>query len=272
MNKLKDKFQYSLMLLSSLITFSFFGYILLFIILNGYRHISLTFIFSKDASQGILSMIVATLIIVVISVAVSVIIALATAIYLSEYAKDHFLKTIIIFSIDSLVSIPSIVYGLFGLAFFVGALQLKFSILSGALTISIMLLPVLISTILEALKTVGSDLKASSYALGANKSQTIFKVIIPEVRDNIFTGIILSIAKVLSESAPFILTAGVVAKMPKSIFSSARTLTTHMYLLISEGAEKNALQLAFASGTILIILIVLLNLSVNYIKTKMGGH
>lgn len=255
--------QYMLMGLSTTIVLLFLGSILWFILSRGVAFINWEFLTSTNINKGIYAMIISTIIVILLSTSIAFVVALATAIYLSEYAKN---PKFLLFAIDSLVSIPSIVYGLFGLSLFVVTLKFGFSIIAGALTLTIMILPTLINTILESLKNVPNDLKASSYALGANKFQTIFKVILPTISNGIFTAVILSIGRIISESAPLILTAGAVYKLPKNLFSSARTLTTHLYFLITEPIGSNSTNIAFASATVIIFIIVVLNLILKYIQ------
>lgn len=240
--------------------------ILWFIVSRGIMYINIEFLTSTNINIGIFPMIISTIIMVLLSLTIGFTISLATAIYLSEYAKN---AKWVLFAIDSLVSIPSIVYGLFGLSFFVVTLRFGFSILAGALTLTIMILPTLINTMNESLKKVPKDLKSSSYALGASKVQTIFRVILPTISNGIFTSIILAIGRIISESAPLILTAGAVYKLPRTLFSSARTLTTHLYFLITEPMGDNATNFAYASATVIIIIIIFLNLILKIIKRIM---
>ncbi len=266
MRKIGYSLQLLLMFIATIIVLFFSFSLLWFIFSRGLQFINIEFLTSTNINKGIYPMIVATVIMVLLSVSIGFVISLATAIYLSEYAKK---PKFVLFAIDSLVSIPSIVYGLFGLSFFVVTLKFGFSILAGALTLTIMILPTLINTINESLKNVPSDLKASSYALGASKVQTIFKVILPTISNGIFTSIILAIGRVISESAPLILTAGAVYKLPRSILSSARTLTTHLYFLITEPVGSNATNFAYASATVIVLIIIILNIILKIVKRMM---
>lgn len=237
-----------------------------FITSKGLPYINFDFIFNiysvSDPNSGILPMLVGTIYIVIVTLVIAIPISLLSAIYLHEYAKKNRIQGILHFAIDGLVSIPSIVYGLFGFSLFVVTLKSftgGYSIVSGSLTLSIMILPILIKAQIETLKTIPNSLREASYALGASKRQTIFKVILPTALGGIINAIILSMGRVVSESAPILMTAGMVYLMPTSIFKSSRTLTTHLYYLASEGTSDTQRNQAYATATILILVIVFLN-------------
>lgn len=250
------------------------GYIVFFIVKEGIGYIDLNFLFSDYKMGGIFNMVIGTIYIVLLTIVIATPIGICTALYLNEYTHSGKFIDIIRFAIDGLVSVPSIVYGLFGFSLFVSIFQFKYSILSGALTLSVMILPVIIKTVEESLKTVPIELREGSLALGASKVQTIFKVVLPSSLAGILSAVILAIGRVISESAPLILTAGMVAKLPTSIFDSSRTLTTHLYYLASEGTSNTAMGEAFATATVLIIIIVILNiitkLIARFIAKKVG--
>lgn len=276
--KVKDNIQLALIWIASAITILSLVLIVGFVLKNGLSHISLDFLFnsysvSDHENSGILPMIVGTIYIVVLTLLIATPISIFSAIYLNEYARDTRVTRIIRFAIDGLVSVPSIVYGLFGFSLFVTILQPLtngYSILSGSLTLTIMILPILIKTIEETLKTIPNDLREASYGLGASKVQTIFKVILPTSMSGIISAIILGMGRIISESAPLLLTAGMVYYMPEGIFSSSRTLTTHLYYLASEGVNDAAKSQAYATATILIILIVLLNLLTKWVAKRIN--
>lgn len=276
--KVKDNIQLALIWIASAITILSLVLIVGFVLKNGLSHISFDFLFnsysvSDHENSGILPMIVGTIYIVVLTLLIATPISIFSAIYLNEYARDTRVTRIIRFAIDGLVSVPSIVYGLFGFSLFVTILQPLtngYSILSGSLTLTIMILPILIKTIEETLKTIPNDLREASYGLGASKVQTIFKVILPTSMSGIISAIILGMGRIISESAPLLLTAGMVYYMPEGIFSSSRTLTTHLYYLASEGVNDAAKSQAYATATILIILIVLLNLLTKWIAKRIN--
>ena len=192
-------------------------------------------------------------------------IGVLSAVYLQEYAKQGRLVRIIRYSTEALAGIPSIVYGLFGAAFFVSALKFGYSLLAGSLTLSIIILPVIIRTTEESLKVVPPSYREASLGLGATRFQTLYKVILPSAIPGILSGVILSMGRVIGESAALFLTAGTVYKIPASIMSSGRTLTVHAFL---ETKEKGDIASAAAAGIVLIIMILLLNLLAKFISKR----
>jgi phosphate transport system permease protein len=208
---------------------------------------------------GILPMLVSTLYLIVLSLMIAAPIGILSAIYLNEYAKKGKLLNIIRFAIQNLAGIPSIIYGLFGMLFFVGILKMQYSILAGACTISIILLPTIISTAEEALKSIPIKYREASMGLGATKLQTIYKVVIPNAIPGILVAVILSIGRIVGESAALILTAGTVAQIPKALVGTeagASTLTVKMYWLLKETGD---LEMASSIAIILLGMIVILN-------------
>lgn len=206
---------------------------------------------------GIITNIIMTLYMIGISLIIAVPIGILAAVYLVEYAKPGRLLNLIRFATESLSGIPSIIFGLFGMAFFVVFLKFNLSLISGALTISIILLPVIIRSTEEAIKAVPDSYREASYALGSSKLQTISKIIIPSAMPGILVAVILSIGRIIGESAALLLTAGTVAKIPDSLFSSGSTLTVQAYYVAKEEAN---IELACAIGVVIIILIVVLNI------------
>ncbi|EGT3616284.1 phosphate ABC transporter permease PstA [Clostridium sp. LIBA-8841] len=267
MRKVKDNILNGLVWLSAAFTIGILVIILGFIFVKGIGKINLSFLTSNYSASGggILPMIVTTLWTVVLSLAVATPIGVLAAVYLQEYAKQGKMVKFIRFATESLAGIPSIVYGLFGGIFFVVALKMGYSILAGSLTVSIIILPVIIRTTEEALKTVPESYREASLGLGATKFQTLYKVILPSAMPGILSGVILSIGRIIGESAAILLTAGTVAQMPKGIFSSARTLTVQAYLVTK---EKGDIETAAAVGIVLIVIILALNISAKLIAKK----
>jgi len=223
---------------------------------------------------GILYQIVATLYLIIGSIMVAAPIGISTAIYLSEYAPQNIVTNMIRFAIENLAGIPSIIYGLFGLAFFVVFLKFEYSLLAGGLAVAVMILPVIIRTSEEALKAVPVGYRQSSLALGVNKWQTIYKVIVPSALPGILTGILLSIGRVIGESAILILAAGgsitaiprfVSLNYPYFLPDSARTLAVHLYY---QATSYDARSKAFATGVVLIFLVLFLNFCIDFISKK----
>lgn len=270
MRKFKEIILNLLVWMSAIFTVSVLITIVGFIFIKGFKLINLPFLlrgYSPSQTGGILPMIVATLYIIVLSILISTPIGVLAAVYLKEYAKQGKIVKIIRFATESLAGIPSIVYGLFGGIFFVVVLGLNYSILSGALTVSIIILPVIIRTTEESLKTVPTNYREASLGLGATKFQTLYKVVIPSAIPGILSGLILSIGRVVGESAAILLTAGTVAQMPHSIFDSARTLTVHAYLVTK---EKGNIEEAAAIGIVLIVIILSLNTVAKLISKKIN--
>lgn len=210
---------------------------------------------------GIIPMLVSTVYIILLSLVIAAPIGISSAIYLNEYAKPGRVLRLIRFAIQNLAGIPSIIYGLFGMLVFVQIANMQYSILAGALTLSIMLLPTIISTTEEALKEIPKAYRESSFGLGATKLQTIRKIILPGALPGILVAMILSIGRIVGESAALIFTAGTIAQIPSGLIggkASAATLTTKMYWLIKESGN---LATASSIAVVLLILIIALNLS-----------
>ncbi len=270
MRKIKDNILKILLWLSAALTIFVLVTIIGYIFKKGFGLISFDFIFadySPTKGGGIFPMIITTLLTVLVSLAISIPIGICAAIYLEEYAKQGKLVKLIRFATESLAGIPSIIYGLFGTVFFVTTLKLQFSILSGSLTLAIIVLPVIISTTEEALKTVPGSYKEGAIALGATKLEVLYKIIVPSAMPGILSGVILSIGRIIGESAAMLLTAGTVAGMPKNLMSSGRTLTVQAYLVTK---EQGNIELASAIGVILIFIILFLNLSARGITKIMN--
>ena len=217
----------------------------------------------------ILPSIVTTLMTVALSLLVAVPIGICTAIFLNEYAKKNnvFIK-IIRGAIDLLNGVPSIVYGLFGMITFVALIKGRSTIMAGSLTVGIMLLPTIVRSTEESLKSVQDSLREGSFALGAGKMRTIFKIFLPSALPGILSAIILSMGRVISESAPFIYTMGsVISAMPTGYFDSNATLAVALYRLSGEGWYVNE---AYATAVVLIVLVLALNFLAELIAGKLN--
>jgi len=220
---------------------------------------------SMGRAGGVASPIVGTVLITLLAVTIAVPFGIGTALYLAEYTKDGLITRIIRFSAESLAGIPSIVYGLFGFIFFVIYLGLGWSILSGGLTLAFMILPTIIRTSEEAIKSVPLSFREASYSLGATKTQMIFKVVFPSAIRGITNGIILSIGRCIAETAAVMLTAGSALQLPSSIFDPTRTMAVHFYILAVEGISAEN---AYATAALLIILIFLINVVANTLVNR----
>lgn len=217
---------------------------------------------------GILPMFVTTLMMIGLSLLVAGPIGIITAIYLNEYGKQGKLLNIIHFAIQNLAGIPSIIYGLFGSLFFVNICKMQYSLLAGALTVSIILMPTMISTTEEALKAIPDKYRESSLGLGATRLQTIYKVVLPNAIPGILVAVILSIGRIVGESAALLLTAGTVAQIPQALTGNsagAATLTIKAYTLMK---EENDLTTACAIGIVLLIMIIVLNFLSKWITKR----
>lgn len=217
---------------------------------------------------GIVPMLVTTLYMIGLSILISGPIGILSAIYLNEYAKRGKVMTIIHFAIENLAGIPSIIYGLFGSLFFVQICKMQYSLLAGAMTVSIILLPTIITTTEETLKSIPKTYRESSLGLGATKLQTIQRVVLPNAIPGILVAMLLSIGRVVGESAALLLTAGTVAQIPKALFgnsASGATLTIKAYTLMK---EENDLTTACAIGIVLLVVIIAINMASKLITKR----
>ena len=205
---------------------------------------------------GIKTMIVSTLLLVVTTLVIVTPIGICAAIYLNEYAKKGRMLNIGRFATESLAGIPSILYGLFGYAMFVVFFGLKYSILSGALTLAVMCLPVVVRNTEEALSSVPDSYREGSLALGAGKLRTIVKVVLPNAMNGILTSVILSIGRIVGETAAIIYTMGSSVSMPDGIMSAGRSLSVHLYFLAKEGISFDS---AFAVAVVLVVVVAIIN-------------
>jgi len=220
--------------------------------------------------ESLIPMIVATAWTVVVSLAIALPVGVMTAIYLHEYAVKSKLSRFLGLAIDTLAGIPSIIYGLFGLLLFCRILNLGQSIIAGGLTLSIMILPVIIRTTEEALKTVPDSFREGSLSLGATKFQTIMHAVLPPALPGILTAAILATGRVVGESAPVLFTVGIAKNLPKTIFEPGRTLTIHLYYLTKEAIGPDDFAKAFTAAAVLIIMILIINTTVKLIGKGFG--
>lgn len=255
--------------LSAFLTFGILFFIIGYILLKGIPYLKPS-MFEFEYTTNNVSMfpaIVATILLVGLTLLVATPIGVFTGFYLVEYAKKGSkLVELIRIATETLSGIPSIVYGLFGMLFFVIKLKFQYSLLAGTLTVSIMVLPLIIRSTEEALMSVGNGLREGSFALGAGKLRTIFRVVLPVAMPGILSGLILSIGRVIGETAALMYTLGTATKIPDGLFSSGRTLALHMYILSSEGMHVNEV---YATGVILVIIVLLLNGLSTYLGNKL---
>lgn len=260
-------------LLTLLILIVIIGYILI----NGLPHISWEFLTTspKDfgAEGGILPMIVSTIYVTFFAVLIATPIGVGSAIYLYEYAGEGKFVKAIRFCSESLASLPSIIFDLFGLAFFVEFLNLGWCILSASLTLAIMAMPTIMRTAENALEAVPPNYREGSLGMGATRWQTIENVILPAAIPGIITGVILGMARAIEETAAIMYTVGSSTAIPITIFDPARPLPLHLYMLATEGIS---IPNTFATATVLIVIILAITISTNYLvdryQKKMMGE
>lgn len=248
-----------LVVAAAMVTLSVLLFLVAYIIINGAPHLSPS-LFELEYNSTNVSMMPAfinTVLMTLMSLAIAVPLGIFAAIFLVEYASrgNRFLE-IIRLTTETLSGIPSIVYGLFGLLFFVTTLGWGFSLIAGACTLAIMILPLIIRTTEEALKSVPDSFREGSFGLGAGKLRTVFKIVLPSAVPGILAGVILATGRIVGETAALIYTAGTVAKVPDNMFGSGRTLAVHMYNLASEGLHMDQ---AYATAVVLLILVVGIN-------------
>lgn len=248
-----------LVLLATLATFFVLIFLIAYILIKGIPFIQLDLFSMHYTSENasLMPSLINTLVMTLLSLAIAAPIGIFSAIYLVEYAKkgSRFVGLVRI-TAETLTGIPSIVYGLFGMLFFVSTLKWGYSILAGAFTLVIMILPVIMRTAEEALKSVPDSYREASFGLGAGKLRTIFKIVLPSAVPGILAGVILAIGRVVGETAALIYTAGTVAQIPSNLMGSGRTLAVHMYALSSEGLHMDQ---AYATAVILLIMVLLIN-------------
>ena len=209
------------------------------------------------ANQSLLPSLINTFVITFLALLIAVPLGVGGAIYLSEYAhRGSFLVKAVRLTAETLAGIPSILYGLFGMMFFVVSLRLGLSILSGALTLSLMVLPLILRTTEEALLSVPDGYREGSYGLGAGKLRTVWRIVLPPAAPGILAGVVLSVGRIVGETAALLFTAGTVAQMPSGILSSGRTLSVHMYVLSGEGLHTGE---AYATAAVLLVFVIAMN-------------
>lgn len=261
-----------LVILSSVVTVGILVALIAYILMNGIANIKPE-LFAWEFNTENMSMmpaIISTVYMTGLSLLMAVPVGIFSAIYLVEYARrgSRLVKTMRT-TTETLQGIPSIVYGLFGYILFVITLGWSYSLIAGAVTLAIMILPLIIRTTEEALMSVPDTYREGSFGLGAGKLYTIFKLILPCAVPGILAGVILAIGRIVGESAALIFTAGTVAQVPGSLFDSARTLSVHMYALLSEGLYTEE---AYATAVVLLLLVICINGISAFIAKKLAAR
>ena len=253
----------------TLVTVGVLLFIIFFILRRGLPVLSLEFLTSNPAdmgkSGGIFSTIVGTVALSFLAILIAAPLGVGTAIYLTEYTWGGPLTRVIRFGAECLAGIPSIIFGLFGFILFVTKLKFGWSILSGGLTMAFMLLPTIIRTSEEAIKSVPPGYRTVGFSLGSTKWQTVTRIVLPSALPGIVTGIVLSVGRSIGETAATIFTAGSALRMPTSIFSSTRTMSVHFYILAREGIS---LSNAYGTAAVLIIAILGINILTYYLMNR----
>jgi phosphate transport system permease protein len=274
--KIRDGLLYGTMAASLVLVGGILFSILAYILVQSAGFLNLSFIFTSAEEGGIFPMVITTFYMVLVSLAIALPVGIMTAVFLNEYSANTPAIRLLRLAIETLAGIPSIIYGLFGLLMFCRVFKFGQSIIAGALTLSIMILPVIIRTVEESLKTIPDSFREGSLSLGAAKFQTIFFVVIPPALPGIVTSAILAVGRVVGESAPVLLTVGITKNLPRSIFESGRTLTIHLYYLTKEAINPDDFGIAFATAAVLITVVLLINTATKIItwifKKRMGGQ
>ncbi len=253
----------------TVVTVAILVFIVFFILRKGLPAIDIDFLTKNPVDMGkgggIFSTVIGTIALTALALIIATPLGVGTAIYLTEYTWENSLTRVIRFGAECLAGIPSIIFGLFGFILFVTKLGFGWSILSGGLTLAFMILPTIIRTSEEAIKSVPASYRQVSFSLGGTKWQTVTRVVLPSALPGIVTGIILSVGRSIGETAAVIFTAGSALRIPTSLFSSSRTMSVHFYILAREGISMSR---AYGTAAILIIAILAVNIATYYLMNK----
>ena len=260
-----------LVILSAIITAGVVLFIIGYILYHGVPNLAMPGLFSwkfTAENQSMLPAIINTVIMIALTLMLAVPIGVFAAIYLVEYSKrgNRFVKVIRV-TAETLSGIPSIVYGLFGYIVFVITLGWSFTLLSGVITMAIMILPLIMRTTEEALMAVPDSFREGSFGLGAGRLRTVFRIVLPSSVPGILSGVILAIGRIVGESAALIFTSGTNPVVPKSLFSSASTLSVHLYTLLNEGRYTDQ---AYATAVVLLIVVIIINALSSVLAKKLS--
>lgn len=264
----KARVQKGLVYGAAVITFAVLLFLIAYILINGIPNLKLSLFEWTYNSDNVSMMpaIITTVEMTLLALVIAVPLGLFTAIYLNEYAKrGNKLVNIIRITTETLSGIPSIVYGLFGMLFFVTQLHWGYSLIAGGMTLAIMILPLIMRTAEEALMAVPDTFREGSFGLGAGRLRTVFRIVLPSAMPGILSGIILAIGRIVGETAALIFTAGTMAQIP-GLFQSGRTLAIHMYVLSGEGLHMNE---AYATAVVLLVVVLLMNALSAFVAKKL---
>jgi phosphate transport system permease protein len=267
--RLSQRIAKTLLWAMTVLTVAVLVFIIFFILRKGLPAINIDFLTKNPVDMGkgggIFSTIIGTIVLTALAVLIATPLGVGTAIYLTEYTWENTLTRVIRFGAECLAGIPSIIFGLFGFILFVTKLGFGWSILSGGLTLAFMILPTIIRTSEEAIKSVPASYRQVSFSLGGTKWQTVTRVVLPSAIPGIVTGIILSVGRSIGETAAVIFTAGSALRIPTSLFSSSRTMSVHFYVLAREGISMSK---AYGTAAILIIAILVINVATYYLMNR----
>ena len=256
--------------LAAAVTVLALGFLVGYVLIRGVPNLNadmFSLAYTSD-NQSMLPAILNTCTMTLLALLAAVPFGIASAIYLAEYAKkESKIVALIRVTTETLSGIPSIVYGLFGMLFFSGKLRFGYSMLSGALTLAIMILPLIMRTTEEALKSVPDTYREGSFGLGAGRLRTVFRIVLPSAVSGILAGVILAIGRIVGETAALIFTAGTVPEIPESLLDSARTLSVHMYNLSREGLYVDQ---AYATAVVLLVVVIVINGLSNFVAKKIS--
>ena len=260
-----------LVILSAIITAGVVLFLIGYILYHGVPNLAMPGLFAwkfTAENQSMMPAIINTVIMIALTLMLAVPIGVFAAIYLVEYSKrgNRFVKIIRI-TAETLSGIPSIVYGLFGYIVFVITLGWSFTLLSGVITMAIMILPLIMRTTEEALMAVPDSFREGSFGLGAGRLRTVFRIVLPSSVPGILSGVILAIGRIVGESAALIFTSGTNPVVPKSLFSSASTLSVHLYTLLNEGRYTDQ---AYATAVVLLIVVIIINALSSVVAKKLS--
>jgi len=258
---------------ATLLTLLVLLFIILFVLQKGLPAVTWQFLSQAPRdmgrSGGILPVIVGTFLLPLLAIAIALPLGVGTAVYLTEYTRETRLTRVIRFGTDCLAGIPSIIFGLFGFIFFVVILGFGWSLLSGGLTLALMILPTIIRTTEEAIRAVPNTFREVSFSLGATRWETVLHVVLPNALPGIVTGIMLSLGRSIGETAAVIFTAGSALRMPTSVYDSVRTMAVHFYLLAREGLSNEN---AYGTAAVLILAVLGVNLTAYWIMNRFVGR
>ncbi|MBM3861145.1 MAG: phosphate ABC transporter permease PstA [Verrucomicrobia bacterium] len=254
---------------ATLATLAVLLFIIGYVLNKGLPVVSFQFLFSNPEDMGraggIFPTLVGSVLLPLLAIAIAMPLGVGTAVYLTEYTRETRATKVIRFGTDCLAGIPSIIFGLFGFIFFVVMLQFGWSLLSGGLTLAIMILPTIIRTSEEAIRAVPHSYREVSFSLGATRWETVMKVVLPNALPGIVTGVMLGIGRCISETAAVIFTAGLALRLPRSVFDSTRTMAVHFYTLAREGISNEN---AYGTAAVLIIAVLLTNLAAYWLMHR----